>query len=210
MNRADLNLEGLIHDLNNVFQTIGETAELLHTDPKWSKIAGTLQRSVERGKRLVNSIGETKRCSTQAAGVIASAIQFAQDYLECVHVPPIEVTQEVEPELELPGDPGGWERVLVNLLVNAAEAGASHVELRARPGEVLVRDDGHGISPDLLPRIFEPRVSSKSMLSGLGLYVVQSIVEQHGGTVTATNLLTGGAEFRMLLGESGRANALQC
>ena len=56
---ADLTLEGLIHDLNNVFQTIGENADLLESDPKWQKVAQTLQRSVHRGQRIVHSILET-------------------------------------------------------------------------------------------------------------------------------------------------------
>lgn len=196
---ANLTIEGLIHDLNNVFQTIGESAELLRTDPKWVKLAGTLQRSAEHGQRLVNSICESKRPPAEAGGVIGTAVQFALDYLECVHAPPLEVSQDVQPDFELPGDPAAWERVLVNLVVNAAEAGAKRVELQARAGELVVRDDGHGISPDLLPRIFQPHVSTKAILSGLGLYVVRSIVEQHGGTVTASNLLGGGAEFRLHL-----------
>ena len=50
---------------------------------------------------------------------------------------------------------------------------------------------------DLLPRIFQPRVSTKSIISGLGLYVVQSIVEQNGGSVTAENGLAGGAIFTL-------------
>jgi signal transduction histidine kinase len=197
--RAELTIEGLIHDLQNVFQTIGESAELLQEDPKWARIAATLQRTVHHGQRLVNSIRENKRSSANAASVISSAVQFARDYLECVHGPEIEVSQDIEPDLQLPGDPAAWERVLVNLLVNAAEAGAKHVHLLACPDEVVVRDDGHGISPELLPHIFQPHVSTKAILSGLGLYVVQSIVEQHGGTVTASNLHGGGAEFRMRL-----------
>lgn len=199
LDRVELTLEGLIHDLNNVFQTIGESAELLQEDPKWARIAGTLQRTVLHGRRLVNSIRETKRSSANASNVISSALQFARDYLECVHGPAIDVSQDIEPDLELPGDPAAWERVLVNLLVNAAEAGAKHVNLQASRNEMVVRDDGHGIPPDLLPYIFQPRVSTKTILSGLGLYVVQSIVEQHGGTVTASNLHGGGAEFRMRL-----------
>jgi signal transduction histidine kinase len=62
-----------------------------------------------------------------------------------------------------------------------------------------VSDDGPGISLELLPRIFHPRVSTKSIISGLGLYVVQSIVEQNGGSVTAANGLTGGAIFTLSL-----------
>ncbi len=46
---ADLTLEGLVHDLNNVFQTIAESAELLEDDPKWEKLAHTLQRSAGTG-----------------------------------------------------------------------------------------------------------------------------------------------------------------
>ena len=58
-------------------------------------------------------------------------------------------------------------------------------------------DDGPGISLELLPRIFQPRVSTKSIISGLGLYVVQSIVEQNGGSVTAENGPSGGAIFTL-------------
>jgi two-component system, NtrC family, sensor kinase len=194
-NAADLPLEGLVHDLNNVFQTIGESAEVLYQDPKWTKLAATLQRSADHGQRLVQSILDSNRSSSEAAGVVDCAIQFAQDYLECVHAPALEMARDVEPGLLLPGDPAAWERVLVNLLVNAAEAGAGHVFITARKREIIVRDDGPGISPDLLPHIFQPHVSSKSMMSGLGLYVVQSLVEQHGGTVTAENLPSGGAKF---------------
>src|SRR5947209_15116260 len=152
--KAELTLEGLVHDLNNVFQTIGESAELLRGDPKWVKLAGTLQRSVDHGQRLVHSILEKKRCSAEAAAVVESAVQFAQDYLECVHGPRIEISPQVEQGTRLVGDPAGWERVLVNLFLNAAEAGAKHVEVSVTPEGMVVRDDGPGIAPDLLPHIF--------------------------------------------------------
>ena len=58
---ADLTLEGLVHDLNNVFQTIAESAELLEDDPRWEKLAHTLQRSAGRGHRIAHSILETNR-----------------------------------------------------------------------------------------------------------------------------------------------------
>ena len=197
--KAELTLEGLAHDLNNVFQTIGESLELLRGDLKWNKLACTLQRSADHGQRLVQSMLDKKRSSADAATVIESAVQFASDYLECVHGPALEISREVETDLRLPGDPAGWERVLVNLFVNAAEAGAKNVEVRARQHEIVVRDDGPGISSELLPHIFQPHVSTKSIMSGLGLYVVQSVVEKHGGAVTATNLPSGGAQFGIRL-----------
>jgi hypothetical protein len=90
MDTEDLTIEGLVHDLNNVFQTIGEAAELLESDPQWRKLAGTLERSVDRGRRIVWSIMETSRSQAELGPVVESAIAFAQDYLECVHAPSVE------------------------------------------------------------------------------------------------------------------------
>lgn len=197
MDVADLTLEGLVHDLNNVFQTIGESAELLGEDPKWIKLAHTLQRSVDRGQRIVHSILESNRTGGELAPVIENATQFCRDYLECANGPRIEFTDEIDPQFRLKGDAAQWERVLVNLFLNSAQAGAKNIRIQARDGQIVVSDDGPGISPELLPRIFQPRVSTKSIISGLGLYVVQSIVEQNGGSVSATNGQAGGAVFTM-------------
>jgi signal transduction histidine kinase len=194
---ADLTLEGLVHDLNNVFQTIAESAELLGNDPKWQRLAHTLQRSADRGYRIVHSILESNRSASALAPVIENAAQFCRDYLECANGPKIEFTDEIDPEFDLKGDAAGWERVLVNLFLNSAQAGAKNIHIRARGSEIVVSDDGPGISAELLPRIFLPRVSTKSIISGLGLYVVQSIVEQNGGTVAAANGTNGGAVFTM-------------
>jgi two-component system, sporulation sensor kinase E len=194
---ADLTLEGLVHDLNNVFQTIAESAELLGSDPKWQRLAHTLQRSADRGHRIVYSILESNRSASALAPVIENAAQFCRDYLECANGPKIEFTDEIDPEFDLKGDAAGWERVLVNLFLNSAQAGAKNIHIQARDNEIVVSDDGAGISAELLPRIFQPRVSTKSIISGLGLYVVQSIVEQNGGTVAAANGSNGGAVFTM-------------
>jgi len=194
---ADLTLEGLVHDLNNVFQTIGESAELLEEDPKWQRLAHTLQRSVNRGQRIVHSILETNRSTTDLAPILENAVQFCRDYLECANGPKIEFAHEIDKEFRLSGDAAQWERVLVNLFLNSAQAGAKNIRIRAQGVEIVVSDDGPGISLELLPRIFHPRVSTKSIISGLGLYVVQSIVEQNGGSVSAANGASGGAVFTM-------------
>jgi two-component system NtrC family sensor kinase len=196
---ADLTLEGLVHDLNNVFQTIAESAELLEDDPKWEKLAHTLQRSAGRGHRIAHSILETNRSAIELAPIIENASQFCQDYLECANGPKIDVCSEIDAEFRLKGDAAGWERVFVNLFLNSAQAGAKNIRIRAHASEIVVSDDGPGIALELLPRIFQPRVSTKSIISGLGLYVVQSIVEQNGGSVTATNGPSGGAIFTLCI-----------
>jgi signal transduction histidine kinase len=73
--------------------------------------------------------------------------------------------------------------VVVNLLENARNAGARRVEVRVAPGVIRVSDDGSGIEPDLLPRIFEPRFSTTTSGSGLGLAIVKRLVEGWGGSI---------------------------
>jgi len=90
-------------------------------------------------------------------------------------------------------DPAAWGRarpdevkeVLVNLLENARQAGARHIVVKVLPQRIEVHDDGRGIPPGLLPRIFEPRFSTTSSGSGLGLAIVKRLVEGWGGEVRA-------------------------
>jgi two-component system nitrogen regulation sensor histidine kinase NtrY len=73
--------------------------------------------------------------------------------------------------------------VLVNLLENARNAAANRITVRASLGSLQVSDDGAGIAPELLPRIFEPRFSTTTSGSGLGLPIVRRLVESWGGEV---------------------------
>ena len=89
---ADLTLEGLVHDLNNVFQTIAESADLLESDPRWQKLGAHV--AAQRGSAASGSCTafcETNRSATELIPVIENASQFCQDYLECANRPKIEL-----------------------------------------------------------------------------------------------------------------------
>jgi nitrogen fixation/metabolism regulation signal transduction histidine kinase len=73
--------------------------------------------------------------------------------------------------------------VVVNLLENARNAGARLVDVTVGPARIEVADDGSGIAPELLPRIFEPRFSTTTSGSGLGLAIVRRLVEGWGGRI---------------------------
>jgi len=104
-------------------------------------------------------------------------------------------------------DPRKLERVFYNLLLNACEAasggdGRIDIDLRERPGglEIRVADNGHGIPDSIRSQLFEPFVSyGKENGTGLGLTVVQKIVEDHGGDVAVESTSQQGTVFRIVL-----------
>jgi signal transduction histidine kinase len=195
----------LAHDLNNVFTTINEAADLLAGDARWSSIAAALHRSVDRGKRLVDGFCESAGGATALNELLDSAIGATQDFLDLVHGPRVEFHRDVAQDVMMHGIPVLWERVFVNLFLNAAEMMTSKgtIEIAAaREADrnlIRVSDDGPGIPPELLPRIFDQEVSSKGKRRGLGLHIVRTIVELNGGQVTAGRARTGGAEFAIVL-----------
>ncbi len=104
-------------------------------------------------------------------------------------------------------DPRKLERVLYNLLLNSCEAvipesGRIHVELKeARGGvEIRVSDNGRGIPETIRDQMFEPFISyGKENGTGLGLTVVQKIMQDHGGDVAVETTSAEGTVFRLLL-----------
>ena len=200
-----LDFRCLAHDLNNVFTTISEAADLLAGDARWAAIAATLQRSVDRGKRLVDGFSQSAGGATGLNVLLDSAIEATRDFLDLVHGPRIEFHRDIDGEIMLHGIPASWERVFVNLFLNAAEvmqsSGSVDIAATREPGRILirVRDDGPGIAPELLERIFDRGVSSKGMRRGLGLHIVRTIVERSGGRVIAGQAAAGGAEFSITL-----------
>ncbi len=120
----------------------------------------------------------------------------------------IELSSSLARDVWVEGDRVRLEQVVTNLLTNALKfthrGGHVRVELRRRDGDAVltVADDGAGIAPDVLPHVFEQFVQGESTLHrseggmGLGLSLVRTLVELHGGTVSAASEGRGhGATF---------------
>jgi signal transduction histidine kinase len=111
-----------------------------------------------------------------------------------------------DPEVHVRVDERGLQRVLVNLVVNAAEAAPPETTIRLdarRDAEanitVAVRDEGPGLPDEVLDRIFDPFFTTKPQGTGLGLTIAHRLIEAYGGELRAGNRPSGGAEFVMVL-----------
>jgi len=111
------------------------------------------------------------------------------------------------------------QQVILNLVLNSLDASHGQLEDHRQKGqqqiiirasqaeegmiELAVIDKGAGIPPDLLPRLFDPFVTTKSQGTGLGLAITKTIVELQGGKISAANNPDGGATFRFTLPAEG-------
>jgi signal transduction histidine kinase len=123
----------------------------------------------------------------------------------------VSLRAEFEPRLsKVRADRVQVQQVIVNLAINAMEAmhedpqGQRRLVIQTRPvngkeAGVSVIDSGAGIDSSMLPRIFEAFATSKPSGMGLGLSISRTIVEAHGGTMSAENVSGGGAAFHFTL-----------
>jgi len=191
-------MEGFIHDLNNIFQTLMEAGDLLSEDPAWQGVSAAILRSVERGKEISASLRVHQPMATVET-VVHSARTLVEDSLALRRGPNVVFFCELQTGLVLDHS-WAWERVLINLFTNSVRAmpdGGTIVVNARQDGdamEIVVSDDGVGIDPAVMESLFEPNVSTR-VGGGLGLYIVQSIVQQHQGEVRAANRPGRGAEF---------------
>jgi C4-dicarboxylate-specific signal transduction histidine kinase len=101
------------------------------------------------------------------------------------------------------------QQVLINLLLNAAQAmndtppgqRIATVQTRCHDGNILiaVRDSGHGIPEEKVPRVFDAFFTTKTAGLGMGLAICRRLIETHGGWIKAENNPEGGAKFTFSL-----------
>jgi signal transduction histidine kinase len=124
----------------------------------------------------------------------------------------VQIVRDFDPALpRVECAPGAIRQLFMNLLLNAVQAtrGQGSIMLRTRrvaPDrvELYVADDGAGIGPEHLPRVFEPFFTTEPSRKGLGLAVCYGIVEGHGGRIDVTSSPGQGAGFRVVLPVAGR------
>jgi two-component system sensor kinase FixL len=167
---------------------------------------------VVRGIRGMVKKGQLARCSVNLNEVVMDAWRMASpDAL--LHSCKLETSLDSNlPAID--GDPVQLQQVLLNLAINAFDAmrdtpaSKRKVLIATQSNDdgtvrTSVRDYGVGISEEMQDRLFDPFFSTKTEGLGMGLAIVRSIVESHGGKITAENADGGGARFEFVLPVNG-------
>jgi signal transduction histidine kinase len=209
------------HELRTPLTALLGFSELLATrafsPQEVRRLAGIVSRETERLARLVDDVLDLSRMERglplRLAPVptdVAAAVQSAVDLFRrgrATHRVAAECDAELPRAL---ADPDALDRILKNLISNAIkyspEGTAVRVRASARDGVVtlVVEDQGRGIAPDALARIFEPYFRAPEAAqtvrgTGLGLAVVKSLVDAHGGAIDVTSALGEGTRFTVQL-----------
>jgi two-component system, NtrC family, sensor histidine kinase HydH len=217
---------GLAHEIRNPLSTIKGSAEMLlkNVDSDGAvahelahELAGYISTEVDRTNALVTRFLDFARPlalrleQTEIAEVIDEAVAQVEK-----HTPPLEVSiyKNYSPDIApFPFDRQLIERVIYNLLLNAAQASPprSSITVKTRQVgdtvEIDVIDRGSGIAPKDRESIFNPFFTTKSSGVGLGLAIVSKIVDEHGGQITVESEPGAGSAFHVFLpaGEPGRS-----
>jgi PAS domain S-box-containing protein len=219
--RKDQFLAMLAHELRNPLAPIRNSVELMRQvetlDPTFQPSREMVERQVKHLARLVDDLLDISRITqgsirlrkevVDLGTLVQRAVDGTRPLVESrAHT--LSVQLPAEP-VRIEADPTRLEQVVSNLLNNAAKYTMPNGHIwvtAAREGDeavVRVRDTGIGVPPDVLDRVFEPFVQqSDGSLArtngglGVGLTLVRSLVEMHGGRVEATSAGLGqGSEF---------------
>jgi len=213
------------HDIRNPLSSIKMQTQLLAQSKMDGERAGPVLQAVLRDIAQVESVvrdllelarpGELKRTRSSLNDAVTEVLQQLAPQL--THRK-IAAATRFAPGLPAPDlDVGRFKQALLNVMVNAADAmpngGTLQVSTRAEAaGSTLVLevcDDGVGIEPELLGRVFDPFVSTKREGVGLGLVNAKAVVESHGGRIAVAPREPRGTCVSIWLPVGGEQPALE-
>lgn len=210
---------GVAHEIRNPLSSIKGLAkyfaERTPPDGEAHQLAQVMAKEADRLNRVVSELLELVRpahltCqSVDLNEVITHSLRLVSQDAQSRT---IELNFNAQPSLRrIQADPDRLKQVLLNLYLNAMQAIGHHGTIRVEVGEcdgqrvkIVVTDSGKGMTAEQRQAIFTPYFTTKADGTGLGLAVVQNIVEQHGGTIHAESSSGKGAVFTLYLPANGQ------
>jgi len=221
---------GIAHDFNNIlFPIVGYTELTMDDIPEDSQARQNLEevlKAANRAKELVQQILTFSRQNTQERKPlkVPHLIKEAVKLLRATIPSSIEIDCDIDESCGLiKGDPTQIHQIIMNLCTNAYHAmqktgGTLEISLKeknisyerslekvgikvGRHIELTVKDNGQGMEPQVMERIFEPYYTTKEQGkgTGLGLSVIHGIIKNYGGDICVSSRPDKGATFKVLL-----------
>jgi len=214
---------GVAHEVNTPLTGISSYAQILLAetppdDPKY-RLLKKMEQQTFRASNLVNSLLDLianrprTREIVSVPQLVNATVVLHEDLFRAkdihVHVDPVS-------DASVRGNFHDLQQVVTNVLLNARDAvqpgGNIWVRVADEGDRVVIRikDDGKGIAPELIDRIFEPLVTTKRGQggTGLGLAITRRILHASDGEITVASKPGDGAEFSILLPRVGFASAI--
>lgn len=228
-------VSGVAHELNNPLSNISTSAQLLLEEGETSDVQtrqlwlNQIDHETERARRIVRRLLDSVRHPKLhvqrlfLSDLIQSSLQLVNRQLP----PEVQVCIGTTAEMEIEVDRERLHQVFINLIKNAADAGARHVTVQANKSAwnddlaeaghlegdpaylressaavcIRVEDDGPGMPTEVREHIFDPFFTTRSAGegTGLGLYLVEEIVSEHRGCILVDNPPSGGTRFSIWL-----------
>lgn len=205
---------GIAHDFNNLLTVIMGNISLMKLNPVVAEAEAKAITDIERGTERARDLARQLLTFASGGEPLRAPVDLAQMAAEAVantlRGTAVRSTLTTEPGLwPADGDRDQLVQAVQQLLQNAAEAmprgGTVRLELAndatpaARGVRLTIIDEGEGIAPGVLPKIFDPYFTTRQRSRGLGLAMVYSIVHRHGGRITVDSTPGRGATFTLWL-----------
>ncbi len=205
----------IAHEVNNPLEAIKNSLYLLQTsrdEDTNTRFLEVARKETERVSHIIRQmLGFARRAGEVEWVNINQLLEETLILIEKkMRQSGVRIERSLNPELPaVRARADQLRQVFLNLLLNAQQSieGAGEIRIRTTGEEqalqpsiaIEISDSGPGISEEELPRIFEPFFSKRKKGTGLGLWVTQDIVRQHGGRIEVTSTRGMGATFRIIL-----------
>jgi two-component system sensor histidine kinase HydH len=211
----------IAHEIRNPITAAKSLVQQMGEDPASSENVDYAKVAIEELDRVERSVAHLLRYAREEdvhmtdvrlADVIESGLDT---FRERIAASGVQLKTELGTDFVLRGDPEKLRRVLINLVGNALDAldgkAMPDPTIEVMAGEnlagtecwVRVRDNGPGIDPETLSKIFSPFYTSKDSGTGLGLAISKKVVDAHGGSIEASSQPGAGTEFTITIPKQG-------
>jgi ligand-binding sensor domain-containing protein/signal transduction histidine kinase len=244
INAAGMLTAGVMHEINNPNASIHSALELAHQqlrglEKHFLSLLDDEGRASHEATQFVSMIGQIKEILTvsltgsdRIRAIVTSLQGFTKhqqegktknSIAEELHstatmfryqFKDVEVKENISSEIRINAQWSEINQAMLNLLVNAAQAGATQISMSAEQNaedgtlEIRVQDNGSGMTEETKKRLFEPFYTTKSIgNSGLGLSITRQIIERHHGTITVESTKGQGTTFIVTLPKNSNGAA---